>query len=304
MNEQPLVSILINNYNYERFLPEAIESVLNQNYSPVEIVVVDDGSKDNSQEVIRCYGEKVISVFKKNGGQASAFNAGFSASHGEIICFLDADDYYYVDKVGHIVDIFRQYPAAGWIFHELDDLDQNGNSVERAENQCLSEFKLTNFRDDLLKGNSLCWMPATSGLCFRRNILDKILPMPENMRISADNFLRLAATYLGSGILLPEKLAVHRIHGSNLFEFRPDLEYINAETNIKTSYYLKQKFPETKPFADRLFAHSLGRMVAKDGFAKAYKITESREYINQSSWEFWLSCAPRIVYNYAKAVLT
>ncbi|MBA3924582.1 MAG: glycosyltransferase, partial [Nostocaceae cyanobacterium] len=98
MNSRPLVSILINNYNYERFLREAIDSASLQTYSPVEVVVVDDGSGDNSRELIASYGEQIVSVFKQNGGQASAFNAGFAASHGEIVCFLDADDYCAADK--------------------------------------------------------------------------------------------------------------------------------------------------------------------------------------------------------------
>jgi glycosyltransferase involved in cell wall biosynthesis len=70
MKDHPFVSILINNYNYGRFLQEAIDSALNQTYSPTEVIVVDDGSTDNSREIIASYGNKIIPVLKENGGQA------------------------------------------------------------------------------------------------------------------------------------------------------------------------------------------------------------------------------------------
>ena len=89
------VTILINNYNYARFLPAAIDSALSQTYHPLEVVVVDDGSTDESLDIIRDYGDRVRPVFKSNGGQASAFNAGFAASRGEVICLLDADDFFF-----------------------------------------------------------------------------------------------------------------------------------------------------------------------------------------------------------------
>ncbi|NJK53998.1 MAG: hypothetical protein HC936_16625 [Leptolyngbyaceae cyanobacterium SU_3_3] len=72
--------------------------------------------------------------------------------------------------------------------------------------------------------------------------------MSEKIRISADNFLRLSAIHLAPGLLSSQKLAVHRIHGSNAFESRTNTNYLHAETNIQTSYYLRQSFPETKPF--------------------------------------------------------
>ena len=80
---RPLVTVLINNYNYGRFLREAIDSALNQTYGNVEVVVVDDGSTDESRDIIDGYAGRIVSVLKKNGGQGSAFNAGIAASRGE-----------------------------------------------------------------------------------------------------------------------------------------------------------------------------------------------------------------------------
>src|SRR5713226_5859186 len=85
-------SIIVNNYNYGRFLKDAIDSALHQSYPGVEVIVVDDGSTDHSREIIASYGDRIIPVLKENGGQASAFNAGFSQSRGKVIFFLDSDD--------------------------------------------------------------------------------------------------------------------------------------------------------------------------------------------------------------------
>lgn len=82
MKQNPLVSIIITSYNYDRFLRESIDSAINQTYANIEIIAVDDGSKDNSKEIITSYGNKITAILKDNGGQASAFNAGFKVSNG------------------------------------------------------------------------------------------------------------------------------------------------------------------------------------------------------------------------------
>ena len=105
---RPLVSILINNFNYCQYLTRAIDSALSQTYAPIEVIVVDDGSTDGSQQVIAGYSSKVIAVLKENEGQASAFNAGVASSRGNILCFLDSDDWFYPTKVEEVVKVFDQ----------------------------------------------------------------------------------------------------------------------------------------------------------------------------------------------------
>src|ERR1700676_5593843 len=120
---RPLVSILINNYNYASFLGEAIESALAQTFDNFEVIVVDDGSTDSSREVIAQYGNRIVRIMKENGGQASAFNACFAASKGDIICFLDSDDLFLPEKVSSIVQIFEDNPQAGWCFDRVREFD-------------------------------------------------------------------------------------------------------------------------------------------------------------------------------------
>ena len=110
LNTEPLtLTILINNHNYATYLRESTDSALEQTYPRIEVVVVDDGSTDESAEIIRSYGDRIVPVFKSNGGQASAFNAGFAHSTGDIICLLDSDDVFEPQKAAEIVNAYQEF---------------------------------------------------------------------------------------------------------------------------------------------------------------------------------------------------
>src|ERR1700687_3666959 len=121
MIHEPLVSILMSNYNYGQYISEAVESVLRQTYARLELVVCDDGSTDRSCEVIEAYrrqDRRIILICKHNGGQASGYNAAFRASRGEVVCFLDSDDVCLPTKIERIVKAFRATPKAGVAGHK------------------------------------------------------------------------------------------------------------------------------------------------------------------------------------------
>jgi hypothetical protein len=86
-------SIIINNYNYGCFIKQAIDSALGQKYTLKEVIVVDDGSTDNSAEILQSYGSQIQAILKTNGGQASTYNTGFAKAKGELVLFLDSDDF-------------------------------------------------------------------------------------------------------------------------------------------------------------------------------------------------------------------
>ena len=106
MSQPLLVSVVVNNHNYAAFLGAAIDSALEQTHSRVEVIVVDDGSTDESRDVIAGYGDKVITLFKANGGQESALNAGSQLAHGEVIVFLDSDDLLYPVAAARAAGLF------------------------------------------------------------------------------------------------------------------------------------------------------------------------------------------------------
>lgn len=122
----PLVSIIITNYNYGNFLASAINSTLCQRYSSIEVIVVDDGSTDHSHAVINSYGKRIFPVFRQNGGQASAMNAGFHQSHGEIVIFLDADDMLLPDIVQKVVEAFRVHENVAKVMYRMEVVDAAG----------------------------------------------------------------------------------------------------------------------------------------------------------------------------------
>ena len=112
----PLVSILISNYNYATYLGQAIESLLAQTYENFEVVICDDGSTDSSREILerfRAQNSRIKTIYQTNDGQSLALNAAFSASSGEIICLLNADDVFMRDKVRLVVDALAGAPGSG-----------------------------------------------------------------------------------------------------------------------------------------------------------------------------------------------
>ena len=206
-HNNPLVSIIINNYNYGFFIAEAIQSALGQSYQNIEIIVVDDGSTDQSPEVIRSYQKRypgrIRAIMKDNGGQASAMNVGFKNSNGEIVCFLDSDDYWFGNKIESII---IPHERCGFVQHNLL---LNGGRYRLLLNtgdlpRYLKEYGLIRS------------CVPTSAQSFRRQILEKIMPMPEKeMKLCADVWLRCGALYFSDAISIDDCLGVYRVHGNN-----------------------------------------------------------------------------------------
>ena len=214
-----LVSILINNYNYGRFVADAIDSALGQSYSNCEVIVVDDGSQDNSREVISRFGSRVKTVFKSNGGQSSAFNAGFAESSGDVICFLDSDDVFLPNKVEQAVEGLAVCPE-GWCFHHIQWSDTALKPIFTPPIP-YSTGKY-DFRAALLEGKCRFAPPATSGLTFARDLLNQVMPIPEAITITSDNYLKLSSLALEPGYFIAEQYALQRIHGENAYTGRKD----------------------------------------------------------------------------------
>lgn len=132
----PLVSIIIPNYNHAQYIEDAIHSVLRQTYRNVEIIVVDDGSRDNSREVIAAFGDTVRAIFQQNQGLSAARNTGLTASRGKFIGVLDADDMYEPDFVETLVTALQGQPEADGIYcgyRFVDHLNQPLPQIEARE---------------------------------------------------------------------------------------------------------------------------------------------------------------------------
>ena len=206
MTSRALVTILINNYNYGRFLKDAIDSALNQTYRNLEVIVVDDGSTDDSREIIAGYGNEIISVLKENGGQASALNAGFAASRGEIICLLDSDDSFDACKVERVVPNCR---PGSMLYHTL--------RLEPGTGVFAPYIAPTNFYRYARQYRFVPYIGSpTSGLVIRRELALRLMPLPtQHVRSCADDFIVRAAGLIGEVVGIPDVLGNYRVHGEN-----------------------------------------------------------------------------------------
>jgi glycosyltransferase involved in cell wall biosynthesis len=277
----PLVTVLINNYNYGQFLAESIESALSQCYPNLEVVVVDDGSLDNSREVIGRYGSRVAAIFQKNAGQAAAFNSGFKRSKGDWILLLDSDDFFAVSKVETLMSYAASFPAAGLIAHNLKYCDEKGEPTVFPR-FVLSEVRVVDDTGIARKGKFSVCLPPTSALALRRDVASKIFPMPSDFTIAADNFIQTAALGLAPVLLVPDFLATQRIHPKNSYTRATKTEEFSLAEYVvraRLAYRIKERFPFLERVAWKTYGAIAYRLMAsKSKNAKQVRKAVRSEY--------------------------
>ena len=218
---KPAVSILIDTYNHERFIEEAVLSVLEQDFpsAEMEILVIDDGSTDQTPEIVRKFAPRVRYLRKLNGGQASAFNTGIPEAKGEIVAFLDGDDWWAKNKLQRIMTAFEKNLNAGTVGHGIVEADSVANSSVALAPGLTGYFDLASNEGAQIFRNFMAFL-GTSRVSIRKRVLDKILPVPEALVVEADEFMSTMAVAHDGAILLPEPLTYYRLHEDNLFQFR------------------------------------------------------------------------------------
>jgi glycosyltransferase involved in cell wall biosynthesis len=209
----PTISVLITSYDYGRFIEECIDSVLAQEYPTgrVEIVVVDDGSTDDTAERVRKYGSKINYIRKTNGGQASALNVGFTKSSGEIISLLDADDYFLPGKLLRVADAFQADPELGMFYHPFAEFDMETNK------RSVSQFPLISGSAFSNPERFGCYGGPGTCVSFRRKFVERLLPIPEEIRMLADGYLGSMIVFVAPILAAPDCLAAYRFHGKNAY---------------------------------------------------------------------------------------
>jgi cellulose synthase/poly-beta-1,6-N-acetylglucosamine synthase-like glycosyltransferase len=214
----PFVSVLIDTYNHERFIEEAIQSVLSQEFPAAEreILVVDDGSTDRTPEILAKFASQIRILRKSNGGQASAFNHGIPQCRGEIVTFLDGDDWWAPKKLSMVVEAFASHPATGLIGHSITEVLREGTQRSELVRES-PEFRIDSVagaRTFRLRKSFL----GTSRMAFRAELLRRIGPVPEALVIEADEFLFTLGALFSKVLLLRAPLTFYRLHGQNLFQ--------------------------------------------------------------------------------------
>lgn len=214
MSASGRVSIVVNNFNYAAFLSSAIDSALAQTYPDIEVIVVDDGSTDDSRAVIASYGDRITPVLKENGGQASACNAGFAASHGEIVIFLDSDDLLLSTAAETAMEQLRDHRVvkAHWQSWEIDGVGRDLNRLRPEQPLAQGDF-----RDEVIRsGQTRDEHASTSANAWRRTFLEQVLPIRDaGDRHGADEYLNTLAPLFGRISVVREPQGCYRVHERN-----------------------------------------------------------------------------------------
>ena len=223
-----LASVIITNFNYERFIAAAIDSALQQDYHDVEVIVVDDGSTDNSRSIIESYKEQITCVVKSNGGQASAYNAGYTRATGEVVLFLDADDTMFHNALSACIASVGKTVAK--VQYPLRIIDQQGNPAWGRNPHYVSRHRI---REAVEQRGSYA-SPPSSGNVYARWYLEQVMPMPEQpWRIGADTYLITLAPLYGEVASLSGCHGGYRRHGT--------LNKVSNSVTYRTQYRIAKQ---------------------------------------------------------------
>lgn len=269
----PEVSVVIPTYNSAQYVVEAVESVLAQTYQDFEILVIDDGSTDETEQVMRSYPAPVRYIRQQNGGVARARNRGIQESRGRYVAFLDADDTWLLCKLERQLEALQQQPQyrACYAAFTVVDATLNPLGISRSRRQASA------LEDLLLRGNVLA-TPSTV-IC-ERSLFDLVGGFDPALSQCADwdMWVRLAAQT--EFLYLDEPFVTYRQHGTNMSRNAPLLESDSLQVL-------------TKGFAmPGLSAHLLARRQA--ALARNYMVLAGT-YFQARHYRDFLRCAARAV---------
>ena len=206
-------SVVIPSFNYARFLRNAIDSALSQGRAPLEVIVVDDGSADDSPGVMAEYGSRIRALVKDNGGHASAINAGCALARGDVVFLLDADDEMQPGAIETVLDAWL--PETVMIHWRPSQMDADGKDIAGTVPAPWVRLDEGDLRARILATGGFD-TTVTSGLSLRRDALQRVMPIPEDLfRQGADGYLVRAIAFLGPVQAIDRALTRYRRHGDN-----------------------------------------------------------------------------------------
>jgi glycosyltransferase involved in cell wall biosynthesis len=206
----PLISVVIPCFNYQDYVGHAIECVLAQDYEHKELIVIDDGSSDDSASVIARYADRARVIAQPNQGHIASCNRGFAESRGELVIFLDADDLLEPDALSSV--------AAAWstefakVQYDLKIIDAAGVDSGRRFCNFTGEYSAVRVAETFRRTGTYRW-PVTVGNAYARWFLEAVFPL--TIEASPDGFLNTIAPVYGKIATIPRVLASYRVHGKN-----------------------------------------------------------------------------------------
>ncbi|MDD3296623.1 MAG: glycosyltransferase [Candidatus Omnitrophica bacterium] len=240
------LSIIIPAYNNADLTVKAVESVLNQTYKNIEIIVVDDGSTDNTREILQPYSKRIKYIYKKNGGACSARNLGISAANGEYIGFLDCDDIYLPRKAERSVKFLDEHPDYGFVYTAAYYIDENEKILRKFSHYLSRKTGWINKK--LLLRNYIC----SSTAVIRKSSFEKTGVFDESIFTPADwdMWLRLSENYKVGYI--NEPLTLYRITDSYILK---NIELFKNEETVVFNKVFKRNPRLRKSFKNRLISN-------------------------------------------------
>ncbi|MFZ5652192.1 MAG: glycosyltransferase family 2 protein [Bacillota bacterium] len=208
----PLVSVIVPTCNRAGMLERAVESVLEQTFRDFELIVVDDGSTDKTGEAIKKYSERLRYFAKKNGGVASARNLGIKKARGELVAWLDDDDFFYPQKIEKQVTYFKKHPEAGLVYTGHVTIDLTARQTRKSYLVPPLFRDCESLRNALLKH---CFF-ANSTVMMKKECFDLAGTFDERLghTVDYDMWLRTAAFFRFGCV--PEVLAGYQWHGKQI----------------------------------------------------------------------------------------
>ncbi|MEK5399585.1 glycosyltransferase [Paenibacillus sp. FSL K6-2859] len=223
ISEEFKISVVIPLYNHEKFIKEAIQSVLNQTYKNFELIIIDDGSRDNSLKIAQSFDDERLKVIsQENSGAHNTINRGLDLATGDFLTILNSDDVYEKDRLKQCVAYLLQNPETHLVSTYINVINEAGKTqgVKKGwknmepwavPNKAQSFAKDDDFVKNLLMSN---FISTTSNMLFTRELYNKIGGM-RNLRFAHDWDFALRAAEYGKCALIEEALMGYRIHGNN-----------------------------------------------------------------------------------------
>lgn len=258
----PRVSVIIPVYNGEKYISETVNSVIAQTYTDYELILVNDGSKDTTGQILESFSNDRIKVLHiENSGVSNARNIGYAESAGDYIAFLDADDLWLPERLQETVAYLDEHKEVGLVHTHMAVIDEKSQKTGE-----VFAGKEGNILEDLLLWNGCC-IPAPSSILVRREVMEEIDLFDTNLSTAADQeiFFRIANVYkIG---MVNQPLGLYRIHGENM--------HLNIARMEKEHVYTYKKAAELGLYHSNSFRRKC--------FSNMYMILAGSYWVNTSN---------------------
>lgn len=209
---RPRISVIITCYNYGKYVGRAVQSALDQTYPHVEIIAVNDGSRDDSLSVLSRFEGRITLIDQPNRGSIAAYNRGFAASTGDVIVLLDADDLLEPDALESVAAVWTESVAK--VQWDLKIIDAQGRNLGRKFCNFDASYDAARVRDSFRRTGTYRW-PVSVGNAYARWFAEAVFPL--SAEHGPDGALNTIAPVYGDVVTIPRPLASYRIHGKNLW---------------------------------------------------------------------------------------